>query len=94
VPNDFDVDFWGKRPRYKNVDQQDLIDGNYCDDFPIADTDDDTIKDNRDLYPNDPDRAQDIDMDGDGIDDLLDGDIDGDGVINIIDRFPYDPSKQ
>jgi hypothetical protein len=94
VSNGFDVDFWGRKPRYKNEDQQDLIDGNYCDDFPIADTDDDTIKDNRDLYPNDSARAQDIDMDEDGIDDLKDGDVDGDEVINAIDRFPYDPIKQ
>jgi hypothetical protein len=94
VSNGFDSDFWGRKPRYKNDDQQDLIDGNYCDDFPIADTDEDTIKDNRDLYPNDPAKAQDIDMDEDGIDDLKDGDVDGDEVINAIDRFPYDPIKQ
>ena len=97
MSNDYDVGFWGKRGggfEKKYETQQALIDGNYCSDFPIADTDGDTIKDNRDIYPNDPDRASDIDSDNDGIDDLKDGDIDGDQVINAVDRFPYEPIKQ
>jgi hypothetical protein len=72
-----------------NTSVADLEASGYCNDFPDLDTDGDGIKDNRDLYPYDPDRAGFSDLDADGIDDLLDGDIDGDGVINEEDSTPY-----
>jgi hypothetical protein len=84
--NGVDQSFFSKS---SNLDAADLEASNYCADFPDPDSDGDGIKDNRDLYPYDPDRAGFSDLDADGIDDLLDGDIDGDGFINKNDLTPY-----
>jgi hypothetical protein len=75
-----------------NVNAYDLLANNYCADFPVPDSDGDRIKDNRDLYPNDETKASNIDLDNDGIDDLLDPDIDGDEILNLYDIYPYQPS--
>ncbi|MDA8944510.1 hypothetical protein N9I32_04030 [Porticoccaceae bacterium] len=77
-----------------NVNAYDLLANNYCADFPVPDSDGDRIKDNRDLYPNDDTKASNIDLDNDGIDDLLDPDIDGDEILNLYDIYPYQPSSE
>jgi hypothetical protein len=88
--NDTDSgDFWGSGADKNYLTSAELVADDYCGNFPDPDTDGDGIKDNRDLYPYDPDRAGFSDLDADGIDDLLDGDIDGDGIINEEDSTPY-----
>ena len=84
--NSEDKSFFSKA---NNLDADDLEASEYCSNFPVPDSDNDGIKDSRDIYPNDPDKASDIDLDNDGIDDLLDGDIDGDGIVNEGDSTPY-----
>jgi hypothetical protein len=80
--------------RELNTSVADLEASGYCNDFPDLDTDGDGIKDNRDLYPNDETKASNIDLDNDGIDDLLDPDIDGDEILNLYDIYPYQPSSE
>jgi hypothetical protein len=89
--NGVDQSFFSKTT---NVDAYDLLASNYCVDFPVPDSDGDRIKDNRDLYPNDDTKASNIDLDNDGIDDLLDPDIDGDEILNLYDIYPYQPSSE
>lgn len=67
-----------------------------CDPQDNRDSDGDGVENWDDQYPENPQRASDVDSDGDGVDDKLDdnpddgpkGDLDGDGVPNDEDQCP------
>jgi hypothetical protein len=74
-----------------NLTSADLEADNFCNDFPVEDTDEDGVKDNVDMFPYDNTKATIHDFDGDGIFDLLDTDMDNDGSLNEDDCDDEDP---
>lgn len=96
----FDADILGSDGKPKkhylltkdlNLNSASLEAINFCNDFPVEDSDDDGVKDNVDIFPYDNTKASIHDFDGDGIFDLLDTDMDNDGSLNEDDCDDEDP---
>ena len=59
----------------------------------VTDTDNDGVLDTEDQFPLDDKKADGIDTDNDGTDDVFDTDDDNDGVADTKDQFPLDSKK-
>ncbi|MHB1454052.1 MAG: InlB B-repeat-containing protein [Saccharofermentanales bacterium] len=59
----------------------------------VTDTDGDGVLDDVDLFPLDDKKADGVDTDGDGTDDMFDTDDDNDGVLDTSDLYPLNDKK-